>query len=92
VRLQSRLRQKDFLARLGGDEFAAILPQIVDEKNAIIVAEAILETLNDPFITQWTAFVYSSQYWDCAIKRLSNAGTVTGQSRRGHVSRQTIAK
>ncbi|WP_410210913.1 diguanylate cyclase domain-containing protein [Aquirhabdus sp.] len=48
VRLQSRLRQKDFLARLGGDEFAAILPQIVDEKNAIMVAEAILATLNDP--------------------------------------------
>ncbi len=48
IRLQSRLRQEDFLARLGGDEFAAILPQIGDAKNAIGVAEAILATLTDP--------------------------------------------
>jgi len=48
IRLQSRLRKKDFLARLGGDEFAAIIPQVHDEKDAIKIAEAILSTLEDP--------------------------------------------
>lgn len=41
-RLQSRLRQKDFVARLGGDEFAVILPHIMDEQHAIMVAESLL--------------------------------------------------
>lgn len=48
LRLKSRLRKQDFLARLGGDEFAAILPQIIDRKNAIKVAESILDGLNEP--------------------------------------------
>lgn len=47
-RLQSRLRQKDFVARLGGDEFAVILPHIVDEQHAIMVAESLLATAQQP--------------------------------------------
>ena len=47
-RLQSRLRQKDFVARLGGDEFAVILPHIVDEQHAIMVAESLLASAQQP--------------------------------------------
>lgn len=47
-RLQSRLRQKDFVARLGGDEFAVILPHIVDEQHAIMVAESLLAIAQQP--------------------------------------------
>ncbi len=48
LRLQSRLRKRDFLARLGGDEFAAILPQISDAQDAIRISEAILAILEEP--------------------------------------------
>jgi diguanylate cyclase (GGDEF)-like protein len=47
-RLQGRLRQKDFVARLGGDEFAVILPHIMDEQHAIMVAESLLATAQLP--------------------------------------------
>lgn len=47
-RLSLRLRDKDIVARLGGDEFAVILPQIMDKKNAIAVAEAMLSSIKKP--------------------------------------------
>lgn len=48
-RLQNCLSTKDAIARLGGDEFTILLEQITSVKNAIIVAEKILEEFSTPF-------------------------------------------
>lgn len=47
-RLRSSLRQSDTVARLGGDEFAFILEGILDQSDAMFVAQKILKSLNEP--------------------------------------------
>ncbi len=46
-RIQSSLRRGDVLARLGGDEFALLLSRIAAPEHACIVAEKILDYLQD---------------------------------------------
>ncbi len=41
-RLQETLRPSDSVARLGGDEFAAVLPDLDDESDAVLVADRLL--------------------------------------------------
>ncbi|MBF0611499.1 MAG: diguanylate cyclase [Magnetococcales bacterium] len=48
-RLLVCLRKVDILARLGGDEFTAIFYGVKDPPSARIVAERILQSLNEPF-------------------------------------------
>jgi diguanylate cyclase (GGDEF)-like protein/PAS domain S-box-containing protein len=48
-RLERWLRPGDTIARLGGDEFAILLEDIVDVKDAIVVAERIQVELHQPF-------------------------------------------
>lgn len=48
-RLLSSIRESDTVARLGGDEFVVLLPSIEHDRDATIVAEKILQTLNLPF-------------------------------------------
>lgn len=48
-RLDRVLRQSDTVARMGGDEFLVIVPDIVDEHQAGIVAVKILEAFTMPF-------------------------------------------
>jgi diguanylate cyclase (GGDEF)-like protein/PAS domain S-box-containing protein len=49
VRLRSCLRRGDTLARLGGDEFTAVLPDINNRQDAVLVAKKFLECLHQPF-------------------------------------------
>ena len=48
LRLRSTIRGCDTAARIGGDEFALILPDIRKVDNAARVAQALLESLQDP--------------------------------------------
>lgn len=49
IRLQGSLRHGDTLARLGGDEFTAVLPDLNDRQDAVLIAEKFLECLRQPF-------------------------------------------
>ena len=47
-RLQSNLREKDFVARIGGDEFVILLANS-DRDESLMVAQSILEAFKQPF-------------------------------------------
>lgn len=49
IRLKACLRSGDTLARLGGDEFTAVLPELSDRQDAMLIAEKFLECLRQPF-------------------------------------------
>ncbi len=51
MRLRAELRQSDTLARLGGDEFAIVQPGIRDPAAAVLLAERLIATIADPFVT-----------------------------------------
>jgi diguanylate cyclase (GGDEF)-like protein len=48
-RVKTVLRTGDILARLGGDEFCVLLPHIGGRRDAVRVAERIIEVLEVPF-------------------------------------------
>lgn len=50
-RLTSIQRKSDTVARLGGDEFMLILPKIGQAKVAEKIAQKLLETVKQPFVT-----------------------------------------
>ena len=50
TRLQSCLRQGDTLSRFGGDEFTLLLPEVRTRDDVVIIAEKILDRLNEPFV------------------------------------------
>lgn len=47
-RMQDIMRESDTLARIGGDEFAVILPSIVQDQEALVVAEKLRQVLDEP--------------------------------------------
>lgn len=49
-RLQSCLRSGDTLSRFGGDEFTLLLPEVRTQDDVVVIAEKILDRLNEPFV------------------------------------------
>lgn len=49
-RLKECVRACDMVARMGGDEFTIILSKVVEELDAALVAERIIESFSQPFI------------------------------------------
>ncbi|MRS11780.1 MAG: EAL domain-containing protein [Actinobacteria bacterium] len=50
-RLHDVIRADDTLARLAGDEFVLVLPEVRSEEDAGILAEKVLDTFREPFMT-----------------------------------------
>jgi len=60
-RLMTCVRQGDTVARLGGDEFTIIMPNLGDVRNAPMVAQRIIDSLEQPFLLRThEAFVSGS--------------------------------
>ena len=49
-RVQEKLRPSDIVARLGGDEFAILAADIDHERDAVLLAERLMEALRRPFV------------------------------------------
>ncbi|MFE8702181.1 EAL domain-containing protein [Cytobacillus sp. FJAT-54145] len=49
TRLKNLIKNKDMIARLGGDEFVIVLPNLKHPKEAIHIAESIIQALTQPF-------------------------------------------
>jgi diguanylate cyclase (GGDEF)-like protein/PAS domain S-box-containing protein len=49
-RLQEKLRPSDTVARLGGDEFAILAERIEHERDAVLLAERLMDTMKAPFL------------------------------------------
>ncbi|MBP2241323.1 diguanylate cyclase (GGDEF)-like protein/PAS domain S-box-containing protein [Cytobacillus eiseniae] len=52
ARLKTLLKNKDMIARLGGDEFVIILPNLKHPKEAVRVAEKIIDALSTSFLIE----------------------------------------
>ncbi|MBY0122642.1 GGDEF and EAL domain-containing protein [Bacillus sp. S/N-304-OC-R1] len=50
ARLKGLLKNKDMIARLGGDEFVIVLPNLKHPKEAVRIAETIIDALTRPFL------------------------------------------
>lgn len=48
-RMEDCVRNVDTVGRLGGDEFVVLLTHVEEEQDALVVAEKICKTLNQPF-------------------------------------------
>jgi len=49
LRLLDCVRESDTVSRIGGDEFVILLPTIVGQQDAVLVAEKVLQSLSEPF-------------------------------------------
>ena len=49
-RVQEKLRPSDIVARLGGDEFAILAADIDHERDAVLLAERLMDALRRPFV------------------------------------------
>ena len=49
-RVQEKLRPSDIVARLGGDEFAILATDIDHERDAVLLAERLMDALRRPFV------------------------------------------
>ncbi|KXU34605.1 hypothetical protein AXE65_07120 [Ventosimonas gracilis] len=49
-RIRRHLRESDLVARLGGDEFAALIYPLPQAKDALRIADAVLQAMNAPIV------------------------------------------
>ena len=59
-RIAAGLRPGDVVARLGGDEFAVLVRHLEHERNAVLLAERLMETLRRPFTVAGTELMTSA--------------------------------
>jgi diguanylate cyclase (GGDEF)-like protein len=59
-RIKSSMRETDVIARIGGDEFTILLSEIRGQRSAAIVAEKILESLQNPWKINNHVFITTS--------------------------------
>jgi diguanylate cyclase (GGDEF)-like protein/PAS domain S-box-containing protein len=59
-RIQSSLRPQDIVARLGGDEFAVLARQLEHERDAVALADRLMDAVRQPFLVAGTELMTSA--------------------------------
>ena len=59
-RIQASLRPQDAVARLGGDEFGVLVRQLEHERDAVALAERLMDTMRQPFLVAATELMTSA--------------------------------
>lgn len=88
-RLNQVLRKEDTVGRLGGDEFIVLLRGLKDLRNALAIAENLLNTFREPFevddreliLTLSIGVAMYPENGDCASDLLRNADTARYQAK-----------
>ena len=59
-RIQGSLRPRDVVARLGGDEFGILVRELGHERDAVMLAERLMEVMRQPFMVAGTELMTSA--------------------------------
>jgi len=97
-RVQEKLRPSDIVARLGGDEFVILADHIEHERDAVVLAERLMEALRRPFLlgdVEVTAsasigITFSAIGYDCAEDVLRDADTAMYKAKGDGKARYAI--
>ncbi len=97
-RVQEKLRPSDIVARLGGDEFAILAADIDHERDAVMLAERLMETLRQPFMlgdveliaTASIGITFSSIGYETAEDVLRDADTAMYKAKGAGKARYAI--
>ena len=97
-RVQEKLRPSDIVARLGGDEFAILVADIDHERDAVVLAERLMETLRQPFMlgdveliaTASIGITFSSIGYETAEDVLRDADTAMYKAKGAGKARYAI--
>ncbi|MBA4175278.1 MAG: hypothetical protein C0505_01740 [Leptothrix sp. (in: Bacteria)] len=97
-RVQEKLRPSDIVARLGGDEFGILAADIDHERDAVMLAERLMEALRQPFVlgeveiiaTASIGITFSSIGYDSAEDVLRDADTAMYKAKGAGKARYAI--
>jgi diguanylate cyclase (GGDEF)-like protein/PAS domain S-box-containing protein len=97
-RVQEKLRPSDIVARLGGDEFAILAADIEHERDAVVLAERLMEALRQPFMlgdveliaTASIGITFSSIGYETAEDVLRDADTAMYKAKGAGKARYAI--
>ncbi|MDP2006479.1 MAG: EAL domain-containing protein [Rubrivivax sp.] len=97
-RVQEKLRPSDIVARLGGDEFAILAADIDHERDAVMLAERLMEALRQPFMlgeveliaTASIGITFSSIGYETAEEVLRDADTAMYKAKGAGKARYAI--
>ena len=97
-RVQEKLRPSDILARLGGDEFAILAADIEHERDAVVLAERLMEALRQPFMlgdveliaSASIGITFSAIGYDSADEVLRDADIAMYKAKAGGKARYAI--
>ena len=101
-RVQEKLRPSDIVARLGGDEFVILAASIEHERDAVVLAERLMDALRRPFVLDDEAggvelivsasigITFSAIGYDSAEDVLRDADTAMYKAKAGGKARYAI--
>ena len=97
-RIQEKLRPNDIVARLGGDEFALLVSDITHERDAIVLAERLMDAMRRPFVlgdveliaSASIGFTFSAIGYDNADAVLRDADTAMYKAKAAGKARYAL--